>query len=453
MRGASIALRWTRWSEVSVIPRIFAAALTVGALTIAAKLAVVGKDVLVARRFGTGADLDAFLVAALVPLFAVSVIAGSLQSALVPTYIRVRDNEGRAQADALLSGTMVWTIGLLALVALVIGAGSPWLLGWLGRSFAPEQLALSRRLLWILLPLVVLGGVSAAWTSVLNAGESFALAAAVPVISPVLVGVGLVALGGGARIYVLAFGLLAGTSIELVVLGRALSRRGVSVIPRWQGMSAPMRRVIGQYLPMAAGAFLASGTGVVDQAIAARLGEGNVSALSYGGKVVSFVLAIGNTAIGTVVLPYFSRMLAANDVAGVRHTLRTYLRLILLVSVPVTAILVALSGPIVRVAFERGAFTAGDAHRVAAVQALYLLQVPFTVATMLGVRLMAASLMIWHLTAIAVVNFALNAALDVVFARWLGAPGIALSTAVVNLGCCLMVYATLRARYRRPARA
>jgi putative peptidoglycan lipid II flippase len=287
---------------------------------------------------------------------------------------------------------------------------------------------------------------------VLNAGESFALAAAAPVISPILLGVGLVALGRGASVYWLAGGTLAGASLELVVLGRALARRGVSVMPRWHGLSPSMRQVIAQYLPMVGGAFISSGMGVVDQAVAARLGGGNISALSYGGKAGAFLLAIGNTAIGTAVFPYFSRMLAAGDLGAVRHTLRTYVPALLLVTVPLTAILVVLSEPIVRLALERGAFTPVDTQQVAAVQALYLLQVPFAVVGMLGVKLMAASLLTRYLSAVAVVNFVLNAVLDVVLGRRLGAPGIALSTSMVMCWSCLCLFAILAWHYRsRPS--
>jgi putative peptidoglycan lipid II flippase len=444
----SIALRWSRWSERSVISRIFAAALTVGTLTLVAKLALVAKDVLVARRFGTGADLDAYLVTALVPLLAATVIGGTFQVAFVPTYIRVRENEGREQAQALLSEALACILMLLAAVALLVGLGSPWLLGWLGRSFTPEQLVLSKRLLWLLLPLVVLAGLSAAWSSVLTAAESFALPALVQVITPVMMAVGILAFGRRLGVYALGFGVLAGTAMELAVIGRALARRGISVMPRWRGLSAPLRVVLAQYGPMAAAGFISSGNGFVDQAIAARLGEGNVSTLSYAGKLVSFVLALGGTAIGTAVFPHFSRMLATDDIAGVRHTLKTYLPLILIATIPVTGVLMALSEPIVAIAFQRGAFTAADAHRVAGVQMLYLIQVPFAIAVQMGVRLMAAGLMTAQLGWLAVGLFALNAVLDVILAPRLGAAGIALSTALVAVGCFGWVYTVLWRRYR-----
>ena len=62
---------WNRWTGASVNRSIFGAALTIGALTIAAKLVSVVKELIVAKTFGTSDALDAFLIAFLLPLFAI----------------------------------------------------------------------------------------------------------------------------------------------------------------------------------------------------------------------------------------------------------------------------------------------------------------------------------------------------------------------------------------------
>ena len=49
-----------------------------------------------------------------------------------------------------------------------------------------------------------------------------------------------------------------------------------------------------------------SGTILVDQAFAATLPEGSVAIITYGNKVVALFAALGVTAVGVAVLPYFS---------------------------------------------------------------------------------------------------------------------------------------------------
>src|SRR5947208_4612358 len=98
---------------------------------------------------------------------------------------------------------------------------------------------------------------------------------------------------------------------------------------------------------------------MVDQAMGSMLGHGSVSALTYGNKIAALILTIGTMALGTAVLPYFSQMVAAADWKTVRHTLKSYTGLILVVTLPITFLVVLFSKPLVALLFQRGNFTAG----------------------------------------------------------------------------------------------
>src|SRR5229473_3064028 len=86
---------WKLWCDRSVNRRIFAAMLTVGGLGLGVKIVSTLKEVVIAHQFGIGDGLDAFLIAYLVPSFAINVIAGSFNAALIPTYAQVREEEGK----------------------------------------------------------------------------------------------------------------------------------------------------------------------------------------------------------------------------------------------------------------------------------------------------------------------------------------------------------------------
>ena len=86
---------------------IFTAMLTVGTVTLVVKTMATLKEMVVAHAFGTSDSLDALLIAYLLPSFGINVIAGSLNAALIPTYIQVRDCEGDEAAQRLLASTML----------------------------------------------------------------------------------------------------------------------------------------------------------------------------------------------------------------------------------------------------------------------------------------------------------------------------------------------------------
>ena len=423
--------RWISWAESPVNRRILSAAITVGSFTLLVKLAAIAKEVVVAHQFGAGDALDAFLIAFLLPSFAINVVAGSFNTSLIPTFIEIREREGREAAQQLFSNIMVFSTVLLIAVSAILGLTAPYVLPILGSGFVPEKLIQTCSLFYLLLPLLLISGLVTIWAAVLQAEERFALAAAAPVMSPVMTVVAILTFGSVLGIYALVIGIVGGSTLEAALLAWGLKQHGFSLIPRWHGMTPPTSQVVKQYGPMVAGAFLMSSTILVDQSMAAMLGPGSVSLLSYGNKVVAFILGIAAVAMSTSIFPHLSRMVADQDWGSITGTMRTYLRLIFLVSIPASALLAYFSEPLVRVIFEGGAFTQMDTYNVARVQAMYVLQIAFYLSAILFARLISAMKGNWVLMCSAILSLPLNILLNYILMKYMGVSGIALSTSVV----------------------
>jgi putative peptidoglycan lipid II flippase len=102
------------------------------------------------------------------------------------------------------------------------------------------------------------------------------------------------------------------------------------------------------------------------------------------------------------------------------HSLRSYAAIILAVTIPVIALLIAFSEPIVRLLFERGHFTGAATGVVTSIQRYSLLQIPAAMVMALAVRLIS-SLKANHLLFRAAVLFGvLNLSLDLLLIRWMG---------------------------------
>lgn len=431
--------------------KIFQAAAVVAVLSGFVLLGSIAKELVVAKWFGRGDALDAYVIAFLLPSFLVNLVSGSVNSALIPTFIQVRATEGKEAAQRLFSGVMLWTLVLLVGVSILVGLSAPYTMALLGSGFNPEKLLLTRHLLYVLLPFVTLSGLVTLWTSVLNAGERFALPALLPIFSPVLVIVFLWLAGNRWGIYALAFGLVSGMAAQTLVLARVLRSHGLHLSLRWQGMDGNLRQVASQCVPMIAGSLLMGSTDLIDQSMSAMLEPGSVAALNYAKKVVSIFAVVGVIPLSTAVLPYFSQMVAHRDWSGCRHTLKTYSRLILLVTVPITAGLVLFSHPLIKLMFQRGAFAATDTSVVSHVLAFLSLQIPFYILGNMGVRMISALKHNSWLTAIAGINMVLNIALNWILMKYAGVAGIALSTSLVYLVSCIMVFGSILAAMRQEA--
>jgi len=407
------------------------AAIIVAFFTLLCQLVSIAKELIVAAYFGTGDDLDAFLIALLLPLFIINVLTGSFTSSFLPTFIRIMKEEGIDKAQELFSRIMGWGIGLLCLVVLLLALLAPFYLPVLCSGFSAAKLKMTESIILKLLPIILFKGISNIWAGILNALERFAFAAIVPAFVPLCSVIFILTAGVLWGIEALVIGTIIGFGMEAFFLGVALKRRGFSLLPQLKYPGADMRIVFGQYFPMVAGALIMGSTEIVDKSMAAALSSGSVSALNYGNKIISLVLGLAATAIGTVMLPFFSKMVAEEGWESIRETLRFYLGLIFSITIPVVALIFWFSEPLVQIVFQRGLFTPEDTQAVSSIQALFSFQIPFYIASIVVVRLISSlranHILMWG----AVINLTVNIGLNFLFIHYLGLKGIALSTSCV----------------------
>lgn len=412
--------------------RVFSNAAVVGVLATAAKVAGAAKVVVTARYFGAGDQLDAFVIAFLLPAFFTDIVAGSFSASFVPAFIRVRSLQGDAAARTFARTGLALVLGAMLAVGVLLAAGGPWLLRLLGSSFSAEKLHFTTSLFLVLILWLPFSACIAAWRAVLHAHNAFALAAAAPLTSPLAI-IAFLYMGADRwSVYTLCWGTLAGVAIETLILGWGVHQLGIPLLPAWRGWTPEMAAIRSQYVPLLAGTMFAALCPLIDQGVAGSLGSGSVSALEYGTKLASVLAAISATAVATAVLPEFSRLVSHNDWSHLRHTVRVHSAVITLLALPAMGAIMWLSAWIVRTFFQGGAFDSSAARVVTSVQQFALMRVPFAilfvVAGRLAVAISATSVMI-RASLIAVAATAVG---DVVLARAMGIAGIPVAGALAH---------------------
>jgi putative peptidoglycan lipid II flippase len=435
----------------SVNRRIFRAAASVTAVGILVKLVATFKEIAVAGVYGRSDAMDAFLAAALLPGLLVNLISESMNQALVPTLIRVREREGHDRAQQLLSSSMLWMCALLAAVSILMAITARGFFPLIASHFPAAKLELSIRLFYGLLPVVLITGVATNCTAVVNTFDRFAWPALAPVVIPLAIIAAALTLGECLGIWALVYATVAGSLLHAAVVAGMMDAHGYKFRLRWHGMTEATREVAQQYGPVLLSGVVASGGLLVDQSMAAMLPAGSVSALVSGNRFVSVIIALLAGAVSTAVTPYFSRMIAQRDWTGCRHTIRTWVRLTALVSVPLALLLIAASHTIVKFAFEHGAFGPRDTAVVASVTAMYAIQIPFIVSSRVFYRFIIAMRRTDLALYCGMLNLILDVALNLILMRWLGVAGIALATSLWTVSTFLFLWYWTRRLLPDPA--
>ena len=414
----------------SVNRRILRAAVSVTAAGILVKLVATFKEFAVAGVYGRSDVMDAFLAAYLIPNLLINLISESMNQALVPTLIRVREHEGHDRAQQLLSSAMLWVCLLLAAATVLMALTARGFFPLIASNFGPAKLELSERLFYALLPLVLITGIATNCTAVLNTFDRFALPALAPIATPAFVILGALLLSGRVGIWAMVYSTLAGALVHAAMVAWMMEAHGYRLRLLWHGTTEATREVARQYGPVLLSGVVASGGLLVDQSMAAMLPAGSVSALAYANRFVSVVITLLAGAISSAVAPHFSRMIAHRDWSGCRHTLKTWVRLTALVSAPIALVLVAGSRLLIRLTFQHGAFGPRDTTLVTPVLAMYALQIPFFVSSRVFYRFLVAMRRTDLIFYCGVLNLALDIVLNLILMRWFGVAGIALATSL-----------------------
>lgn len=412
-----------------------------------AKLALLLREMAAAYHFGTGTAMDALTMGLLVPNVLLNALVATVAIVLAPIYAETRETEGEAAAHALASRAMgALLLGLLAVCGM-LALLAPWVLAAVGAGLDEATRTDATTLFRWLLPMVLFQGIVSGYGTLINAQGRFGLMAALPMVMPLLSVTALTLFAADFGIHALVLGIVTGSAVEAALALGLAARIGVAVRPRWPGSLS--QRSAGPYGVAVAGAAMMSLAQVVDQAMAASLGPGSVAALAYGAKVSNAVLALVATPLSTVLIHYAARWVASAQWQALRQALWRGGLGSLLLTLPITAAVWLLSAPLIRLLLERGSFDAADTALVSTVQAYYILQLPFYVIGLMGVRVLNALQAHGAVLCIATVLLLVNVVLNLVFMELMGLPGIALSTAVVYALSATLVLSTVAYKLRQ----
>src|SRR5262249_36606722 len=153
-----------------------------------------------------------------------------------------------------------------------------------------------------------------------------------------------------------AWGVLIAGAAQLLLVGLDAERAGVGLRfgrPQLDGAPRRFLSALGPAIVGAGGVQLAL---FADTVIASYLPTGALSALYYADRINQLPIGVVGIAVGTVLLPEMSRLLAAGDERGAALAPARGIQLALLMTVPNVAAAIAVPDLIMRALLPRGAF-------------------------------------------------------------------------------------------------
>ncbi|MEM8533763.1 MAG: murein biosynthesis integral membrane protein MurJ [Chloroflexota bacterium] len=360
------------------VRRIATAAVLIAIGNVASRFLGLIREAVIAQTFSISGAVDAFTAASLVPTTLYDLlINGAISAALVPVFSEYA--EGDEREFWRVASTMInLAVLMLSFATLISIWQAPLVISVLAGGFDEEISTLATDMVRWMMPSVIFVGLSGLITALLHSRQRFLLPSFTASAYNIGIIIGAVALTPLLDPVVQPFSLVAGVILGSLfqVFLQLPGLRGISYQFILDLRHPGVRRILLLYAPVAMGISFSIAGMILDRNLASNMNEGTIATMRFATTLIQFPLGLVAAAVSFAVLPTLSRQVSAGDETGFRTTLAMGIKVVLLLILPATAGLAALSTPIVALVFEGNEFRAEQTAIVVAALLLYLPGLP-----------------------------------------------------------------------------
>jgi putative peptidoglycan lipid II flippase len=337
------------------------------AATLTSRVLGMVREMVYANFMGDGWVASAFQLAFTIPnLFRRLLGEGALTAAFIPIFKAKEKSHGEIEmwraANAVISGLVIAASVIIGLVILGLSIA-------LAVHQFSDGTELMLRLLRVMFPYMLLVCIAAALMGMLNArGHFFIPAMGATMLNIVMIAsVLFLAPHMGTKlheqIFALAFGVLAAGVAQAAFQLPTLWREGFRYrwVSPWQNETVQL--VVTRMIPGTIGVAAFQINVLLTQTIAFWVGPHIVASFNYAVRLMELPQGMFGISLATFLLPTLSALALDKKYPEFRKTLCHGISTLLFANLIAAILLVVLAEPIVRLLFERGAFTADSTQR------------------------------------------------------------------------------------------
>lgn len=421
---------------------IASSAKIISALILLSRVLGLVRDMLAASLFGTSWIYDAFVIAFIIPnLFRRIFGEGALTAAFVPAFTDYLENKPRQEALKFVGNILTVLTALLSAITL---------LGIIFFVFAPDILSsffdiapktqLTSHLTAIMLPYMPLVCVVAILSAALNCVKHFAA----PAIASVLLNISWIAGLLAAKYFSsnptqqvtwMAWSIVIGGALELILQLPVFVKKELNSPAVFDLHHPGLRETAGLMFPVVFGLSVMQINYLADNLIAEICvpGDGAVSALYYGNRLMQLPLALFGIALAQAAFPFFSEYIARKDYAKAQQSMIETINSCLYIAVPASIGMAVLALPLTRLLFERGSFNELSSSRTSIVLLMYSFGIWSMACQQIITRAFYAMKDMKTPLKIGIAMVGLNFALNLTLVWFLREAGLALATTICSL--------------------
>ncbi|MDO8669344.1 MAG: murein biosynthesis integral membrane protein MurJ [Candidatus Buchananbacteria bacterium] len=355
---------------------ITSAAIIIGALSLVSRFLGVFRDRVLASQFGAGDVLDAYYAAFRLPDLVYNLlILGAISAGVIPVFTALLDKKFDHKKEAWHFINSILNIAFVAIitVCVILFFSAPYLMPLITPGFSPEKMAVVIKLSKIMFLSPIFLGLSAILSSILQSYKRFFIYSLAPVFYNVGIIVGALYLVPYFGIYGLAWGVVLGSFMHMIIQLPATFFTGYRYKLVFGFRNKNVRKVGKLMIPRTLTLVINQVNFLITTIFASTLMAGSLAIYNLANNLQSFPLGIFGVSFAVAALPVLSSLAAGKKIDDFVATLSSTFRQILFFTVPISILLYVLRAQVVRVILGSGEFSWIDTRLTAAVLAIFAL--------------------------------------------------------------------------------
>ncbi len=414
------------------------------AFSLASKALGFIREMLIAAKFGSGLETDTFFIAVTAIGLFTSMITTSINTTMIPVLSEIEAVEGKTgKRDH--TNNLLNIIILLSVASIIIAwILAPYILKLLATGFEGEQYTLAVLMMRIGLPAILFASVQGVFRGYLQSELLFTESAAAQFPFNLVYITFLLFLSGtfGIKGLMVTSVIAVASQITLQIPGiRSLGYRYNFKINLKDNY---MKKIVYLIPPVLISATISDINNIVDKSMASVLVEGSISALQYASRLNSLIRGTFITAITTVIYPMLSKEANKDSYSSLKKVVIKGINVVLLITIPATVGMIVLSKPIVRVAFERGAFDSTATFMTIGALIFYALGLTGMAVKSLLNRVFYSLQDTKTPMINSFISLGINIALNLILIKYMAHRGLALATSISAVVTTLFLIVKLR---------
>lgn len=341
-------------------------------ITILSKLFGFVRESVMAAILGTGEIKSIYVTATTIPDIMMYTVIVGIVSSYIPVYTKVQAEKGEKAAGDFTSNliNLLMVYGFFTFILVTIFASQ------IAKIFSPNLSGKSLQMAASFTRIMALSIFTFLYSSVirgyLNAKNNFLDPAFTGIILNLLVIASTILTGIFNNPYILIIGTLLGFILQFVRFPFASKTKGFAYKKILNFKDPYIKYLLAMMVPIIISSAANKIAILIDKSMAsAYLGLGSVAKIFYTENMLDFIVEVFTISIATITFPQVAKLANQGQIEKMKDKTSQSLILTLALVIPATLGMVALINPIIRLIYERNAFTPEDTRIVASLIVSY----------------------------------------------------------------------------------